>query len=307
MIYLLLNGLSRLLSLIPLRVLRGIGRVIGWLGYYAAVQRRRIALANLRRAYPEKDEAWVRRTARQCFQHLLMVITENIKTFRYSPQQIAAGTRQHGLENIRAASAAGKGVLGLSLHIGNWEWMSLAAGETYQPLFVVARTLDWPVIDKIVNDWRAKTGNSSIPRRNALRRILTLLRQGETVGILLDQSTDWYEGVWVDFFGRPACTVKLLARLAIATGAAVVPIYNYRAADGKLDVYYEPPISTIDTGNPLQDVWDNTQNYSRILEEIIRRRPEQWMWMHRRWKIRPHSPWPRREGSGLPWEADEAD
>lgn len=115
------------------------------------------------------------------------------------------------------------------------------------------------------------------------------------MGILLDQSMDWYDGIWVDFFGRAACTSNGMAGLAMATGAAVIPAYCLRAADGKFDLYFESVVQTVNTGDKRQDEWDNTQNYTKVLERMIRRHPEQWLWAHRRWKHRPCCPWPRED------------
>lgn len=302
--YTVLASLAFLLSRLPLSVLRFCGRVLGRISYLVARSRRVITEDNLRRAYPDKDDAWVKRTARLGFEHLLMVIVECIKTWGMSSDQIADTTRQHNLDALIEADSQGRGVLILSLHAGNWEWMGLAVPLFHRPISVVARPLDWPSVESIVAEWRVKTGNAALSRHNSIRKIISCLKNGELVAILLDQSTDWYEGVWVDFFGRPTCTVKLMARLAATTGTPVVPAYNYRAPDGKFDVYYGPIIQPINTGDTTRDVWEATQAYSSAMEEIIRRHPEQWMWMHRRWKIRPFSPWPRRENGHIPWEDD---
>ena len=132
------------------------------------------------------------------------------------------------------------------------------------------------------------------PKAGSARRSLSWLRrEKKPVGVLLDQNVDWYKGVFAEFFGRPACTNKGLALLAMSTGAPVLPYYSFRAPDGSFDVYVDPEIPLVKTGDKIQDVWDNTQNYTKALERIIRRRPEQWFWLHQRWKTKPYHRWPR--------------
>jgi KDO2-lipid IV(A) lauroyltransferase len=122
---------------------------------------------------------------------------------------------------------------------------------------------------------------------------LRSLKQGNFIGILLDQNVDWYDGEWVDFFGRPACTNKGLALLAMKTKAPVIPVWSWRRDDGNFELHIGQEVPLIDTGDKAQDVWDNTQAYTKVLEDIIRKRPEQWFWLHQRWKTKPYHLWPR--------------
>jgi KDO2-lipid IV(A) lauroyltransferase len=161
----------------------------------------------------------------------------------------------------------------------------------------VARPLDWPPADRLVNYWRTKTGNFQVDKTGGGLTLIRNLRRGQVVGLLLDQGMDYYNGLWVDFFGRPACTSHAVAKLARASGAAVVCGYLRRAPDGKFDLHYRPVVPLADSGDPTRDDWENTQRYTREIEEFVREVPEQWFWVHNRWKHRPCSDWPREQGS----------
>ncbi len=281
----------------PLDISRALGAGMGRLALMLDSRHRRIIRDNLRQSFPERDEAWVRKTAAACYAHLGKVAMEIPRLLRCSPEQILARTRFHGDENVaegQRLQAEGKGALLLTGHIGNWEWASLAAGLKFGPACLVARPIDWPPADRMVNQWRTRTGHEVVPKAGSARRILGQLKKGGAVGVLLDQNVDWYDGEWVDFFGRPACTNKGLALLAMRTGCPVFPFHSFRADDGVFDLYFGPRVELVDSGDKTQDVWENTQRFTKVLEEIIRRRPEQWFWLHQRWKTKPFHPWPRQ-------------
>lgn len=290
----LIYGVVALIGLLPMNFLRAFGRLVGSLIYRLDERHRLVALGNLTRAYPDKDRAWIEETARNCFRNFGMFLMETAKLMALPRKRLMGWVRFHGLENFNQAAARGKGVFALANHVGHWEWMSVAVAANGQPAGIVMRPLDWAPANRVFNHARSRTGHVMIARTKGMRKILKIIRSGGTIGTLIDQSTDWYEGVWVDFFGQPACTVKELARMTLATKAAVLPLYNYRAADGKFDIFWGEPIPLQDSGDLLQDVWDNTQNYTAAIEKIIRRHPDQWFcWLHRRWKNPPSCPWPR--------------
>lgn len=292
--YHLLHAGAWLASLTPLGLARASGALLGRLGSRLDQRHWDIVTANLRQSFPDKDEDWVRQTALDCYAHLGQVLAELPRVIRLSPRAILEQTRHHGLDHLEAARARGKGVLLLTGHIGNWEWASVASGVIVGGACLVARPLDWEPAERLVNQWRTKSGNDVVPKARSARQILRALKQNRLAAALLDQNVDWYDGEWVDFFGRLACTNKGLALLALATKAPVLPYYNFRAPDGLFDVYFGPEVPLIDSGDKLQDVWDNTQRYTKTLEEIIRQRPEQWFWMHQRWKTKPFHLWPRQ-------------
>ncbi len=284
------------LGLPPLAWRRALGR--GLASVVARLDQRHwgIVTDNLRQSFPEKDAAWVDQTARACFAHLMQVVMELPDLVRLKPEAVLERTRHHGLDHLEAARAKGKGVLMLTGHLGNWEWTAQSTGLMMGGSTLVARPIDWPPGDALVQYWRTRTGNLVVPKARSARELLRVLRRNGVASALLDQNVDWYDGEWVDFFGRPACTNKGLALLAMSTGAPVMTYHNFRAADGHFDAYFGPELPLVKTGDKLQDVWDNTQTYTHALEEIIRRKPEQWFWMHQRWKTKPFHVWPRERG-----------
>ena len=293
--YYFLKSLVWLISLVPLPVARAAGRLLGNLWQRLDKRHRLIVEQNLRESFPDKDQAWLEATAKGCFQHVAQVMCEIPQLVRRSPASMEKLVRWHGVENVRAARAKGKGVFILTGHFGNWEWASQAAYKIVGQAALVARPIDWPPADRLVNFWRTKSGHKTVPKAGSARTLLRALKQGRVVALLLDQNVDWYDGEWVDFFGRPACSNKGLALLARATGTPVVPFHSVRAKDGKLDVYFGEEVPLVKTDDKTMDIWNNTQNYTRVLEDIIRQNPEQWFWLHQRWKTKPFHPWPRQK------------
>lgn len=291
----LVYGAAWLGGCLPLPVLGAVGRLLGGLACGIARERREVAEENLRRAYPDKDEAWIRATAKASFRHLGRVSLECLALVRWSPEKVAAKTKVHGVEHAEQAHAEGKGVILLGAHVGNWEWLVPNIATAFRPMTAVAKVLDWEPANAVVNAWRTKTGNVIVDHRRSGMALVRTLARKEVVGILLDQGMDWYGGVWVDFFGRPACTSHGMAQLAMRSGAPVVPAYCLPGDDGFFHLHFLPRLPTIDTGDRRQDEWDNTQQYTKVLEEIIRINPGQWLWSHRRWKHRPYCPWPRED------------
>ncbi len=284
-----------LLSWLPLPAARSLGRALGRLGTKLIKRRYQVARENLRQAFPQKDAAWVEATARAHFEHLGMVALEVPKLMRWPIERVLAHTRHYGLEQAREVYRRGRGVIGLTGHIGNWEWCAAVAALEDAKVHVVARPLDNPSADRLVNGWRTRGGARIIGKSGTARTLLRCLRGGGVVGILLDQNVDWYDGEWVDFFGRPACTNKGLALLALKTRSPVLPFHCWRGDDGKFEFHYGQEIPLAVSGDKSKDVWQNTQNFTRALEMIIRQRPVQWLWGHQRWKTKPYQPWPRKK------------
>ena len=193
-----------------------------------------------------------------------------------------------GEENYVAAERRGKGLLFLTGHIGAWELAPFAHARYGHPLRFLARAVDNPRVDALINCYRSLPGNAPIEKNRAAREILRALDCGGAVGILADQNTLPGEGVFVDFFGVPACTTSGVARMALHTGAAVVPGYViWDNAVRKYVLRFEPEIELARSGDIERDVLENTACFTRVLENIIRRYPEQWVWVHKRWKTRP--------------------
>ena len=173
-------------------------------------------------------------------------------------------------------------------HIGAWELSSFALSLFGHPLSFLVRRIDNPKIEVMIDRARTCRGNRTIGKRSAAREMLAILRAGETLGILVDLNTLDREGIFVDFFGRPASTTFMVAKLALRTGAAVLPVFApWDRKRGRFLLKVDPPLSIERTGDEEEDVRRLTQQYTRIVEDYVRRYPDQWLWIHRRWKTRP--------------------
>lgn len=249
---------------------------------------RKTALFNLRLAFPDWSETRRHDVIRAMTRSLGWMAAEFARFPRYTKETIADTIVLDGHENFLAGLHRGNGVLFLTGHIGAWELSSFAHALYGYPLHYMARPLDHPRVDALVNRYRGLSGNQPIFKNESARAMLKILKEGGTIGILADQNTMREEGVFVDFFGTPACTTTGLARVALHTGAAVVP--GYAVWDEQLDKYrlrFEPPLELIRTGDTERDVAASTQLFARALEKVIRKYPEQWVWIHARWKTRP--------------------
>jgi KDO2-lipid IV(A) lauroyltransferase len=294
MYFKIMEIMARLWSLLPLAWSQRLGRILGRLWQACDQRHREVVKANLSLAFPEKDPAWIKSTAGACFENIAMIGCE-IPYLLYAPlEKLLKITRFHNLENLLQAQSQGKGLIGLTGHIGNWEWCNVLLGAAGYRGTVIARPLDNPSLDQLVNQWRSRSGQTIVSKEATARILLRALKSGQGVAILLDQNTDWYEGIWASFFGRPASTSHGVAQLALLTGAPVVPIYCFRAEDGAFDIFCHEPLPILRSGDRTNDIWDNTQQYNDVLEKIIRRAPAQWLWQHRRWKDN-YCSWPPKE------------
>ncbi len=249
---------------------------------------RKTAEVNLRIAFPEWSHAQCRTVVRGMLRNLGWMAAEFARFPRYSKENIEQIVALDGHENFLEGQRRGKGVLYLTGHIGPWELSSFAHGLYGFPLHYMARRIDNPRIDALVNDYRCLSGNRPIFKNDSARMMLKVLKEAGTVGILADQNTMPQEGAFVDFFGKKASTTTGIARVALHTGAAVVPGYAvWDERSGKYRLCFEPPVELIRTGDAERDVLENTQKFTNVIEQIIRKYPEQWVWVHGRWNTRP--------------------
>jgi Kdo2-lipid IVA lauroyltransferase/acyltransferase len=261
---------------------------LGAILYYLDERHRRIALRNLAIAFPQKSEKERKALALAAFRHLGRVIGESSFIPRLTPQNIRDYVVFEGLENYQRVKEQGRGIVFLTAHFGNWEWMASAFPLfTGRPAHVIFRPLDNPFFDRVVERLRTWTGNQGVPKQKSMGRIMRLLRSGEMVGILLDQNVAWQEGVFVKFFGELACTNEGLALLALKTGAAILPAFNVRERGGRYRVIIESEIPLIRTGDKMADVQKNTELFTSAIERYVREYPDHWLWVHQRWKTRP--------------------
>jgi len=262
----------------------GLTRVL----FAATPKLRRTAEFNLKLALPEWTDAQREATLRGMVRSLGWMAAEFARMPRYNRENIEELIVIDGNENFLAGQQRGKGVLFLTAHVGAWELSSFAHALYGYPLYYMARPLDNARLDTLINSYRKLSGNQPIFKNESARTMLKILKDAGTVGILADQNTLPEEGAFVDFFGVPACTTTGIARVALHTGAAVVP--GYAVWDESLKKYrlrFEPPLELIQTGDSERDIAENTQQFAEVTEEIIRKYPEQWVWVHARWKTRP--------------------
>ncbi len=249
---------------------------------------RRTAMFNLRLAFPEWSDAQRRAVIRKTVRHIGRMAAEFALFPRWTRGNVECVVVLDGHENFLAGKSRGKGVLFLTGHIGAWEVSSFAHALYGFPLHYMARPLDNARVDALINRYRCLSGNRPIFKNEAAREMLKALRGAGTIGILADHNTLPEEGVFVDFFGKAACATTGIARAALHTDAAVVPVYAYwDDALRKYRLRFEPPAELVRTGDRERDVLENTQRFAKILEGIIRNHPDQWVWVHARWKTRP--------------------
>ncbi|MBZ5535809.1 MAG: lysophospholipid acyltransferase family protein [Acidobacteriia bacterium] len=286
--FLLAATLLKALTWMPRPVAKLVTQLIGFLGYCFAGRLRQIASYNLSLALPHLSGSEHRRIVKGVFRNLARLLAEFSQFPKFTLKGIDRIVVYDGFENYAEAKKRGKGILIMSAHFGAWELASFAHSVYGYPLKFLVRPLDNPRVDALIMRYRQLAGNVGIDKRNSMREVLRALRQNEAVGILIDQNASREEGVFANFFGIPASTTAGLATLAMRTGAAVVPgllIWDEQIKKHRLR--FEPPVVLVDTGNFQADVIGNTARFNRILEEKIRMHPDQWLWVHRRWKTRP--------------------
>lgn len=273
---------------LPRGLARGLAAGIASIFFAMLPKLRRTAEFNLRLAFPDWDASRRKAVLRGMVRNLGWMAADFARFPSYTRENIENVLILDGHENFLAGQRRGKGVLYLTGHIGAWELSSFSHALYGFPLHYMARPLDNARVDALVNRYRCLSGNRPIFKNESARALLKILKDAGTVGILADQNTMPEEGAFVDFFGKTACTTTGIARVALHTDAAVVPGYAYwDASIGKYRLRFEPEVELVRTGDTERDVFVNTQKFAKVLEEIIRKYPEQWVWVHARWKTRP--------------------
>jgi KDO2-lipid IV(A) lauroyltransferase len=278
----------KFLGLLPRPLARALGISFGLAVYGVHRRLRRVGLRNLTIAFPQMPARERRRIVRNEFVSLGRQLAEVCLFPRYTRENISQVVVYEGFENFERAYARRKGVLFLTGHLGAWELSAFAHSLHGHPLSIVMRSLDNPYVDGLLQRYRTMHGNRTVDKDDFVRGLLSAMRAGETVGILMDTNITPPQGVFVDFFGVPACTASGLARIALRTDAAVVP--GFTVWDAKLRKYilrFDPAVELIRTGDNEADIVSNTAKFTRVIEDVIRQYPDQWLWLHRRWKTRP--------------------
>src|ERR1700685_322202 len=280
--------LIKLLGILPRRLSRALGIGLGWAVYLLHVRLRRVGMRNLELAFPEKTTRERGRILRGEFTSIGRQLAEVCQFPRYTPENVDQVVVYDGLENYEQAYARGKGVLFLTAHFGGWEVSAFTHSMHGHWMHVVMRPMDNAYLDGLIRSYRTMHGNKMVDKDDFVRGLLSAMKAGEAVGILMDTNMTPPQGIFVDFFGIPACTASGLARIALRTDAAVVPGFTiWDSSLGKYRLRFDPAVDLVRTGDLDTDILRNTQIYTGIIESYVRKYPEQWLWVHRRWKTRP--------------------
>jgi Kdo2-lipid IVA lauroyltransferase/acyltransferase len=278
----------KVMSLLPLELARALGISVGYLVYFLHRRLRGVGMRNLEMAMPEKTLRERRRIVRGVFRTLGRQLADFCQLPNFNLKNIDTIAVHENYEAFDAARARGKGVLFLTAHLGGWEIGSFMHSLHGNAMAVIVRPLDNPYLDRLVTHYRTMHGNRVFSKDEFARGLLAAMKKGETVGVLMDQNMTPPQGVFVDFFGIKACTASGIARVALKTDAAVVPAFTiWDPVLRKYRVHFEPAVPLLRTKSHEADVIANTAKFTRIIEEFVSKYPDQWLWVHKRWKTRP--------------------
>jgi len=282
-LFLLVEGLVSLLSW---RTAWTVGRAVGRLFHRVDARHRRVVRDNIRASDLGLDEAAIRELSRACFEHFGGLLFSTLRMLRTTPEEVRRITRIEGQEHLEAAFREGKGIVGLTGHIGNWELLALALNLGGWKLTAIGRELDNPLLEARLRASRVKFGNSIIAKGGAVRGSIKALKEGQFLGFLLDQNA-LTSGVFVRFLGRWASTFATAGILAVRFDLPIMPVSSRVEPDGTLVITAYPPFHAPRTGDAARDAWCATQLMTSWMEARVRENPSQWFWMHRRFKTRP--------------------
>jgi KDO2-lipid IV(A) lauroyltransferase len=286
--YWLVVGVARALGWMPRGMARLLAGGIAGTVYLLLGRLRRVGERNLEMASPGLSVGERTRILRGVYRNLGWQLVEFCRMPRYTAKNVEGWIRTEGLAHYLAARDRGKGVLVLTGHLGAWEVSSFYHSLMGYPMGMVIRRLDNRLLDEFVNDIRCMHGNSVLHKDDFARGLMTAMRKGETVGILMDTNMTPPQGVFARFFGIEACTASGLAHVALKTGAAVLPGFMlWEPGEKRYVLHFGRPLDFARTGQRKDDVLAATQQCNDVLESWIRRYPDQWLWIHRRWKTRP--------------------
>jgi Kdo2-lipid IVA lauroyltransferase/acyltransferase len=286
--YFPVRALGAMVGALPRSLARAFCISVGMLVYFAYPRLRRVGRRNLDLAFPAKSRKEKKKILRGVYVNLGRLMAEFCLFPRYTRDNVGAVAVYEGFQNFAEAQARGKGVVFLTAHLGGWEVSSFAHSLYGHPMNIVIRPLDNPLMNAMVDRYRTLHGNHTFSKQDFARGLLTALRHGETVGILMDTNMTPPQGAFVDFFGTLACTATGLARVAVHTDAAVLPAFGvWDKHLGKYKICFDPPLMLVDTGDDEADAVANTAMFTKVIERFVSKYPEQWLWVHRRWKTRP--------------------
>ncbi|MBS1816564.1 MAG: lysophospholipid acyltransferase family protein [Acidobacteria bacterium] len=281
--YVAVRSLIVVVRFMPDAVVEACGSALGLTFYALDGSHRRVAARNVAAAFPTRTPAEHAAIVRGTFRHFGRLLFQLLKFSTLSNEQMLARVEFEGEERVRAAYAQGRGIIFVTGHFGYWELQALVHGLRLQPMSVMARALDNPYLHRLLEEMRTRTGNGVIYRQGTLRRALRVLQDGGSLGILIDQHIASRDAIHVDFFNRPAATTPIVAALAMRTGARIIPLFALPIGHGRYRMVYEHPIEPPPEGteDPIHEI---TQRCTDVLEMYVRKHPDLWLWMHRRWR-----------------------
>jgi len=275
----------RFIAGIPKSIICLLGNLLGILIYYIDFPHRRIVKRNLKFAYPEWKDEEICKVSKRIFLNLGITIFEILQMAFFSKEDFLRSIRIKGEEHLHDAVEAGKGIIIISAHLGNWEAASLFAPCYFRnPVTVVARNIESGFVNRRMIKFRSRFGNSVIDKEGALPEMMNTLRNGKILALLIDQGTKRSEGVELLFFGKKVTVTPAAAMLALRCKSPVIPVFCVREDDRKLTIIIEPPVQLIRTNNLREDLKTNAQIMTDIIEKAVRKYPDQWLWLHKRWK-----------------------
>ena len=278
----------KILGVMPRPLSRAFAIGLAQVVYLLHVRLRQVGMRNLAMVFPKKSGAERARILRAVFTSLGRQLAELCRFPTYTPQNVDEVVMYDGLGNYERAYAQGRGVLFLTAHFGGWELSAFAHSLHGHWLHIVMRPMDNEYLDQLLQHYRTMHGNKTVAKDDFVRGLLAAMKAGETVGILMDTNMTPPQGIFVEFFGIPACTASGLARIALRTDAAVVPGFTiWDPALRKYRLRFDPALELIRTGHLEADIAANTQMFTKVIEDYVRKYPDQWLWVHRRWKTRP--------------------
>jgi len=280
--------LLKLLGLLPRSAALYISKLIAQATYYLHGRLRRVAHTNLELAMPELTAEQRLTIVKGVFLNLGRLLGEFSQFPKITRENISTIVDYDGFENYKRAFDLGRGVLYLTGHGGAWELCAFSHGAYGYPLNFLVRPLDNPLLDRLITSYRQCSGNRTINKNKAVRPVLESLRRGQAIGVLIDVNTLADQGVFCNFFGVPACSTTGLAVFALRSGAPVIPVFLiWDEKLGKHRLRFEPEMPLIRTGDFKEEVLLNTARFMKAIEDFVRRYPDQWLWVHKRWGTRP--------------------
>lgn len=281
------------MSYIPFSLGQFLGKMLGTAIAMIPMNRNAVSSHNIQESFGHlMDKSQIRKLNHRVLVHFGQTLFEVPHIFRLNPANLEKYVTFVNENYLFDAFKKGRGVFFLTGHFGNWELMSAAISIRFGPGAIVVRPLDFSPLERLINDLRTRYGTEVIPKQRGMRRIIEAIKENKTVGILLDQNVDWYEGVFVDFLGRWACTNSGLAVMALKMDTPVIPAFSVRQKDGRYRIIIGKEVSLIRTGDKRKDVEENTALFTAVTGKYVQEYPDHWFWFHRRWKTKNFCPLP---------------